>query len=248
MEHIIKFIEVVKDLSIKKMVVLFIVFSLLLSIWKIDFILTYIDSKIEKSNTKPNTPTVEDKTRVLSHIDIDIPEPNRIVIEEYTDKYLDPFQNDLAFSSIYKFLPEGDEYLYQGRVLVYLTSRDESLSKLVAKEMNIAWIPLFSGKTIVEQVLDNQPIQIKLDKDSFKYKWTPKSTNIETELVIHSVNLEILKEVSVKFIYYHPISKNNKVIGYIVLYFKNEPDIQRIKEVSSILSARLLPYLLEETK
>lgn len=251
MEPIIKLVELLKDLSYKKIAVLVLVFAFCTVVWKIEVIFPFVESKMFQKKGEAVVARYDNEL-VLSSKSLDIAESDIIVIKQYVEKYLEPLQSQLAFTSIYKFIPEGETYLYQGRVLVNLNSKEEAISNLVAKEMNVSWIPLFSGKAVVEEILDNKIITITYSREEGKFKWIPSKErsdrNTPIDLVIHSVNLDLLKEIGVEFIIYYPISKSGKVVGYITMYFKKSPDVRRVKEISSILSARLLPYLTKETK
>ena len=251
MEPIIKLVELLKDLSYKKIAVLVLVFAFCTAVWKIEVIIPYIEAKVFEKRDDSHTPKYGNEL-VLSSKNLDIAESDIIVIKQYVEKYLEPLQSKLAFTSVYKFIPEGETYLYQGRVLVDLNSKEESISNLVAREMNVSWIPLFSGKAVVEEILDNKIITITYSREEGKFKWIPSKDgsdrNTPIDLVIHSVNLDLLKEVGVEYIVYYPIAKSGKVVGYLTMYFKKSPDLRQVKDISSILSARLLPYLTKETR
>lgn len=248
MELIVKLIELIRDLSYKRIVVLVLVFMFLTTIWKIEVILPYIEGKVQER--KKDAVVIKTDPLLMSSQNLDITEPDMIVIKQYVDRYLEPLQPYLAFTSVYKFIPEGETYLYQGRVLVDLNSKEESISNLVAKEMNVTWVPLFSGKALVEEILENKSVVITYNQETGKFRWLPTLSNTgrsePIDLVIHSVNLDLLKEVGVESMHYHPISKNGKVVGYLTMYFKKKPDSKQVKDIASILSARLLPYLIRE--
>ena len=242
---ILKLLELIKDLPIKKIFILSIVGSFMLGIMKLEVVLPYVQ---EHFMHKPIEPPKVVRSNVLSSVDLDVAPDDLLIIKQYTDKYSSQLGADLYSASVYKFIPEGESYMYQGRVLAYLNASDEMTGQYLAKEMNVSWIPLWSGKPIVEEIMSNKTIEVFFSQDQYKYHWQPSGASTKAEFIIHSVNLDLLKEIPIVYMYYQPIQRNGNVVGYIALYFKKEPNKQQVKEIASTLSARLLPYILGEAK
>lgn len=237
-----------RDLNIKKIVILLFSSLFLLGVWKFD---TVVDTVIKiDSHYKKDKKEVKQQSLIYSRNSaIDISPENLEKLKIYLNDYLSKFPQSTYSIAIFKFLPPGYEYAYQGRILVafktkQLSSEDEE--KLV-KELNVNWIPIWSGKASMESLIDLKDVVLSFDDKEQHFKLDSKPDKIPNS------NLPILGELGVKTIYRFPIQSGNRAIGYLSIYLTEALDdnkLQELKRTSSYFSNRIVSYLLntEEEK
>lgn len=236
-----------RDLNAKKIAVLLLSSFILVGVWKFD---TVVDTVI-KIDSHYRKDKKESKQSFLysKNSSADISQENLIKLKEYLNDYLPRFPQSTYSIAIFKFLPPGYDYAYQGRILVAFKSKqlnEEDENKLI-KELNVNWIPIWSGKASMESLIDLKEVALVFDEKDQHFKFESKPD------IIPNSNLPILGELGIKTIYRFPIISGNKTIGYLSIYLTDTLDKtkeQELKRTSSYFSNRIVSYLLntEENK
>lgn len=251
MNEILNIIKELKDLSVKKTLILLLSAIILLAVYKFD---TVIDSTIKIQNHIFKNPQevihspIKDKPKIIVDIEQDfgVSEQNLEYLKQYVLEYLNRYPQNVYSVQVFKFLPQGSMYSYQGRALIVFKSKqlqDKDEAKLL-KELNISWIPMWSGKNQMEQILQQIPVVLKYDENINQF-----ISNDNNHDFAPSANFQLLHELGVKTIFRYPIIQNNNVVGYLQVYLtevideKTEIDLKRI---SLFLSNRIVNYLTEE--
>ena len=174
---------------------------------------------------------------------MDVSPENLEKLKSYLSEYLPRFPQSTYSIAVFKFLPPGYEYSYQGRILVAFKSKqlnEEDEFKLL-KELNVNWIPMWSGKASMEALVDLKDVALVFDEKDQKFKLENKPD------IIPNSNLPILGELGIKTIYRYPIQSGNRAIGYLSIYLTESLDqekLQELKRTSSYFSNRIVSYLL----
>ena len=233
-----------RDLNVKKIAILLLSSFILIGIWKFDVVVDTIikvDSHYEKSNGKSQKQ--QQSFLYSKHSAIDISQENLDKLRSYLAEYLSKFPQSTYSIAIFKFLPPGYEYSYQGRILIAFKSKqlkEEEEAKLL-KELNVNWIPMWSGKASMEALVELKDIALVFDEKEQRFELENKPD------IIPSSNLPILGELGIKSIYRFPIQSGNRAIGYISIYLTeslDEAKLQELKRTSSYFSNRIVSYLL----
>lgn len=232
-----------RDLNVKKIAILLLSSFILIGIWKFDIVvdtLIKVDSHYKK-NSKDQKPQ---QTLLYSrHSAVDVSPENLEKLKAYLSEYLPRFPQSTYSIAVFKFLPPGYEYSYQGRILVAFKSKqlnEEDEFKLL-KELNVNWIPMWSGKASMEALVDLKDVALVYDEKDQKFKLENKPD------VIPNSNLPILGELGIKTIYRYPIQSGNRAIGYLSIYLTeslSQEKLQELKRTSSYFSNRIVSYLL----
>lgn len=242
--ELLNILNLLKDLTYKKVFVILLSGIILITVWRFDTVIDYYIKLNSKSNDI--APVEKDKTKSNITIysnssDSGISEENMKEMQNIATEYLSKYADTFAISA-FKFLPPGYEYAYQGRILILFKSK--SLSEIdeqkLIKDLNINWIPIYSGKGSVEKLLDNLPVYLKYNPELNKFISTEESD------FTPSSNLSRLAELGVKSIYRYPIIHDDRTVGYIAVYINkelSESEIAEFKRISSFLSSRLINYL-----
>lgn len=254
MGDFVEFIKSIRDLSFGKILVVVLALVLVIGLWKVDSFYSVYDSitkKLVDSSTtqQQSSPTVETKTVGKSAFlsdpeDLQITPESLDKIKKYTVQYLTTAPREIVLVTIFKFLPEGDDYLYQGRVLVYLNSslRISSSDDLV-KELNMRWIPMWSGRKVVEDILTGDPTVIDVFEDG-----TVFSRKSNRKLQVESVNMTMLADIGVRGAYFFPIKKGSRVVAYITIFSDEKITADLENDFNSLcerISSHIVNYLIE---
>lgn len=244
--ELVSIIKEIKDLSIKKILILLFSSALLIGVWKFDIV---VDSllKVQKSVA---TKEPKKSSSVLYDVSSDsgISAENLNRMRTYLAEYLlDKFPKYTYSVSIFKFLPPGSVYSYQGRMLVafksrYLTDQEE---EIFLKELNVNWIPIWSGRQGMELVLDGSPSSLRYDGDSQTYRFQDSFDYNPAS------NYLLLGESGIKSIFRYPVIAGGNTVGYLSVYLTDEltkDKEQEIKKVSSQLASKVVNYLVDGGK
>lgn len=230
-----------RDLNFKKIVILLFSSFILIGVWKFD---TVVDTVIKiESHYRKDKKEVKNDILYSRSSASGISLENLEKLKGYLNEYLPKFPQSTYSIAIFKFLPPGHEYSYQGRILVAFKSKqlnEEDESKLL-KELNVNWIPMWSGKKSMEALIDLKDITLVFDEENNYFKLESKPD------IIPNSNLPILGELGIKTIYRFPIQSGNRAIGYISIYLTESLDKnkeQELKHTSSYFSNRIVSYLL----
>lgn len=241
MDWVAKVIEQLKDASVKRILVLAICAGLILSIWKIEPILEYYKTLHQSSKTDKaenvSKPTV---TEDLAHTTtFEVPaELKEKIKSQYLSIQKDVPKN-IFLIAVYKFLPGQHDYEYQGRLLVMLDlpqifNEDQTLT---AKELDMNWVPIWSGKEVVELLLEKKTVISKLEDTEGKFYLEDK-INLDR---MPSLNKEAIINYGVKQIIRYPIVRNDRTVGYILVHLTTNSDEEanEAKKFASLLSGKI---------
>lgn len=242
-DFLVKFIEQIKDLSCKRAAGLVLSMVIMLSIYKIDAIMPYVDQYVT-----PKEPPKATRGLLYSSMDLDIKDKNLDTVKTYLEQYATPYLKDIAFISIYKYIPEGPEYSYQGRILVQSKFHPTLADERTLQELNLGWVPLWSGRNVTELLFNNQAVLIEYDPSlqGFIIIRPPQEKIVPHRLL--GVNTEILLDLGVRHILYQPIVYEERVVGYVAIYVSalDEVGYNSLFEMARSLSSRVGRYLVED--
>lgn len=244
MNELLSIIQVLKDLTPKKIMVLLLSGIILIAVWKFDSVVDTSFKLYERLN-KDSQEIRPIQSRLIfdESSDIGVSVDNKEIIKSYVVDYLSKFPSSVYSISVFKFLPPGESYAYQGRALIVFKSKDMDIAQegKFLRELNVHWMPIWSGKHSVESLLNGLPVTL-IYNDTKNVFFDPNSIQDVTP----SSNFSLLHEVGVKSIYRHPIILNERVIGYISIYFNEKLNPQTEKETNRIagyLNSRIASYL-----
>lgn len=173
-----------------------------------------------------------------------ISKENMEQIRSYLLEYLQKYPKSVYSISLFKFLPSGHEYGYQGRLLVAFKSKflsDDEERKFLS-ELNANWIPMWSGKGSMEYIIDGKSVVLNYDSENQNFKIKDDFDHIP------SSNFSILGELGIKSIFRYPIIFTDQSIGYLSIYLTEELDSkteQDLKKISTFLANRLSSYMID---
>lgn len=242
-DFLVKFIEQIKDLSCKRAAGLVLSMVIMLSIYKIDAIMPYVDQYIT-----PEEPPKATKGLLYSSVDLDIKAEHLNMINQYLEQYATPYIKDIAFISIYKYIPEGPDYSYQGRILVQSKFHPTLGDERTLKELNLGWVPLWSGRNVTELLFNNQAVLVDYDPSLQGFIIIRPPQEKITPHRLLGVNTEILLDLGVRHILYQPIIYGERIVGYVAIYLATLDDAKynSLFEMARSLSSRVGRYLVED--
>lgn len=184
---------------------------------------------------------------VVTLEDMDISKENLTIIQGYADESFSlvyNLTNQLpVFMAIYKFIPEGDDRYFQGRILVSEHTNLTVDLDLMLKEAGLIWIPMWVNKGTLERVMFDESFLSELIVTTNR-----RGVFLEDDLETRGkVNMTILYDIGVRWYYYYPITKGDYPIGYLVWALYNKPsesDLNHIHSKSVVLSTRIYNYML----
>ena len=248
-----KLIESLKDFTVKRILLLSAIGVISLLIWKIDPILTYLANRPPKHvETAPKTveksPAIiyDSSTDILSVAKVDVDKLFTAVEGVVTNTNL-----PVASVAIYKFVPGSIPHEYQGRALVYYwnkqigSNREQAEAKI--DEINLRWLPIWSGKDTIEELLDGHTTKSKLVGQEFVFTNSQGQQEVDN---IPSINQDSMILDGVKGIYRQPIKRNAHIVGYISIFLADdnvpEADLQKYAGLISAKTARMLDDKYED--
>lgn len=241
-DFIIKFIEQIKDLNCKRAFGLVVSMVIMLSVYKIDSIMPYVDKYIFAKE-----PTKATKGLVLSSVDLDVKDEHLKTLTSYIEQYATPYIQDFAFMNIYKYVPEGPEYYYQGRILVQ-SKVHPTLDERTIKELNLNWVPLWAGRNVTEHLFDSVPVLTQYDPELNAFTIVKPESAKKTLHHLQSVNTPVLIDLGIRYIMYYPIEYEDRIVGYISIYLRVLPEDKhkQLLDMVHSLSSRIGRYLVED--
>lgn len=252
MKDLIELVVGLKDLSWKRIILLGFVATFTILIMKAELFIDMYSKHASKSAEVKSvkTSSLSQHGGLLSvDPDLDISQKDIEEIQSYVDKYYEILPPSVISLSVFKFLPEGEEYLYQARVLVYIkSSKIQDVDKFV-KETRIKFIPIWSGKFNIEKLLIGEPTLSKFNKESKEFtRLETVQSGIDIIDTIPSSNLSVLVEYGVQTIYRYPIKYQNRVIGYVSVYSSqlSDDELKSLEETLEKFSSRIAVYLKGE--
>lgn len=248
-----KLIESLKDFTVKRILLLSAIGIISLVIWKIEPILTYMTNRPPKHvETAPKTveklPAIiyDSDTDILSVAKVDTDKLFKAVSGVVTNTNL-----PVASVAIYKFVPGSIPHEYQGRVLVFYwnkqigDNREQAEAKI--EEINLRWLPIWSGKDTIEELLDGHTTKSKLVGQEFVFTDSQGQQEVDN---IPSINQDSMILDGVKGIYRQPIKRNAHIVGYISIFLTDdnvpEADLQKYAGLISAKTARMLDDKYED--
>ena len=241
-DFLVKFIEQIKDLSCKRAAGLVLSMVIMLSVYKIDTIMPYVDQYIT-----PKEPPKATKGILYSSVDLDIKDEHIDMVTSYLEQYATPYVKDFAFISIYKYIPEGPDYSYQGRILVQSKFHPTLADTRTLKELNLGWVPLWSGRNVTEHLFDNQTVLVSYDATVKGFVITKPPQDKITPHQLHSVNTDILFDLGIRYIIYQPIKYGDRIVGYVAIYLTAlDTKYDSLVEMARSLGSRVGRYLVED--
>lgn len=192
----------------------------------------------------------ENKSKFIVTIDdMDISEKNLMIIKEYADESFSlvySLSNQLpAYLTVYKFIPEGDDRYFQGRVLVSDHTNIKTNLDLLLKEAGLVWMPMWVNKGTLERIIVDESFLSKLVVSPDK-KGVYLEDDVETR---GRVNMSIVYDMGVRWYYFYPISKGDYPVGYLVWALFGKPDEHELNHIHSksvVLATRIYGYLLND--
>ena len=253
MKDLVDLIIGLKDLSWKKTLLLGFIALFSIAIMKaevfIDMWSKYSSKHSEEIRSRGINTSKFAEFLITPDTQLDMTNAELEEIQKYTDQYYKDLPSSVVSLSIYKFLPEGDHYSYQARVLVYFKSNKIEDAEKFIKETRIKFIPIWSGKFNIEKLLQGEPVLSIFDKESkeFARKETRTSGFTVTDMIdsTPSSNLAVLTEYGIQTIYRYPVKHHDRVLGYISVYASqlSKDDLKKLEEVTEKFSTRIAIYL-----
>lgn len=242
-----KLIESLKDFTVKRILLLAVIGIVSLVIWKIDPILTYLASRPPKHTEAPPK-TVEKLPAIIYDSTTDILKVARVDTDKLfqaVEKVVTNTSLPVASVAIYKFVPGNIPHEYQGRVLVFYWNKqignDREQAEAKIDEINLRWLPIWSGKDTIEELLDGHPTKSKLVDQEFRFTNSKGQEELDN---IPSINQDSMIMDGVKGIYRFPIKRNAHIVGYISIFLTEDnvpdADLQKYAGLISAKTARML--------
>lgn len=206
---------------------------------------TYGSEGIEESIITKNT----NNRFVVSLEDMDITEYNLEIIKQYSDeifKDTSVLLHDLpVLMTIYKFIPEGNDIYFQGRLLVTDNNGSDLDLDIILKEAGLVWVPMWVNKGTLERIMNDETFLSELYREENK-----RGVFLENDLNTRGrVDMTLIYDNGVKYFLFYPITKYDYPIGYISWGLKYKPDekeLNILKTKSASLSSRIYNYMLNE--
>lgn len=210
---------VVFKTSTKKIVIVSLCILLILVAWRLDIIAEVYREGREQDPYLVLPSKIRTNPRSLS------------IMQGHLQEFLKS-NNGAAFAAVYKFLPEGNPYLYQGRKL--MADASKLLNDNFIEESDLDWIPLWNGKNSIELILEDTTVHAVIkDRQLVLNEGVVDKT---TSGVVDSLLNEKLGGY-----YMQPINRYETIIGYVVIYV--EPDCLLDLQDLQILANKLATYI-----
>ena len=259
MDWVVKLIEQLKTMTIKRILLFLVSAVIVLLIWKIDPILNYLGNK---SNQAIHTQAQAKSEEALKQAESVKPLIyNAHDINNLTDIDLAKINSSFEasrgqvpagteFVAIYKFLPGMQEFEYQGRILILFRSTSKNPERTpeqeVAKELDLLWVPIWSGKEVVGELLENKPVYSTVNSETHVFVATTKDGRTLPDTV-PTRSIDGLANYNIKSVYRYPIRRSNRTVGYVSLYLSSEiGDTATLEEYSSRLSGKISAYMVSD--
>lgn len=154
-------------------------------------------------------------------------------------------QQLIKYLAVFKFQPTGEEYQYQGRVLIGIAHRYKMSNSAFIENLNYGWIPLWSGKAEVEEVLARKTVLIKADLNGVE----PIFTINDKVHTIQSVTSSFLTSLDVNRFFLYPMIYKNRVVAYIAIaYHKDIHELsnEELIKIAKAISRAIFQFVVED--
>lgn len=178
---------------------------------------------------------------VVTQDEVNISGASRKEIDKYTDNFGAEATDDIQLVLVYKFIPAGVTYLYQGRALIAYHSRLVD-TRTFLYESDITWMPLWIGRNAMEYVLAGKTVNylLSVGEDGVGRVQYEGSNTYDS---IPAVNMKILLAEGLQSVQLIPIKNEGQVIGYMSVYSKGpHADFAKIGDQ---FAARISRYMVE---
>ena len=182
-------------------------------------------------------PTTERPSVLASSKDLKISNEDLQVISQYMDSGLQQIDDSVKLVLLYKFIPQGNTFLYQGRVVVNYTSYMDVLSpQSLIKETGLLYIPMWTSKNVMTRVLDGETVKVFFSEDG--------KESMEDGLPLKdtpSLKFSLLFESGITDGIIYPVFDNGVVIGYLFFMGNN---VKNVNGKAKSLGDRLAHYMV----
>lgn len=183
-----------------------------------------------------------DRSSVLASAkDLRISQDNLKVITQYMNYHLQDVDDSVRLVLLYKFIPQGNTYLYQGRAIAnFVSLRGIRDPQTLLKEAGLTYIPMWTSKAIMSKVLDGETVKVSFSDNGFEYMDDGKPLG-DTP----SLKFSLLFDRGITDGIIYPVFDNGVVVGY--LFFLGR-DVQNVSGLAKSLGDRLAHYIVMRTE
>lgn len=242
----------IKDLPIRKVFIIVLIIIPALLVNNLDAVVSIVDglSKSEVALHKESSAKLvktDNSVLVIDPSVTSVPENELNMVKSYISGFSHTLPNYINLVGVYKFLPEGEDLYYQGRVLLMLQTETINYSSTdLIKELNLHWLPIWSARKGVELLLSGIPVVTELDPATGKQIITNGQTPVvEPDSII---NTNMLMSLGVRTLFRYPVKSGSRVVGYLYWCTSKESlsksNIDELSDISSKLASSIAYHIV----
>lgn len=251
MGNLSELLKALKDLPIKKVAILVLILVPASLLYHIDVVAPAIKGladQVKDSKSSSKIFKSDSGSLIVDPSISSVSESELNKVKDYISGFSHSLPNYVDLVGVYKFLPEGEDLYYQGRVLLMLQSEtvNPSDGPELVRELNLRWLPIWSARKSVELLLSGRPVVTELDKVTGKQ--VIKNGDVPVVEPDSIINTNMLMSLGVRTLFRYPVKSGDRVVGY--LYWCTSKDslsksnIDELSDISSKIASRIAYHIV----